>query len=152
MDLVNYGRWISTKFRSSQSEVFLRKGVLKIYSKFTGEHSFRSVTSFKLQTNFIESALRHGCSPKNLLQISKTAFPRNTSGQLLQKVFRNVARIEALGEGILIFRFKISFLTFFTRAVLKLKVLTFISGKNSLTFLIFSKYQIENYCCLNLEC
>ena len=152
MDLVNYGRWISTKFRSSQSEVFLRKGVLKIYSKFTGEHSFRSVISLKLQTNFIEIALRHGCSPKHLLHISKTAFPRNTSGQLLQKVFRNVARIEALGEGILIFRFKISFLTFFTRAVLKLKVLTFISGKNSLTFWIFSKYQIENYCCLNLEC
>ena len=33
------------KFRSSHSEVFLVKGVLKICSKFTGEHSCRSVIS-----------------------------------------------------------------------------------------------------------
>ena len=32
-------------FRSSRPEVFLEKGVLKIYSKFTEEHPCRSVVS-----------------------------------------------------------------------------------------------------------
>ena len=38
-------------FRSSRPEVFLAKGVLKICSKFTGEHPCRSVISIKLQSN-----------------------------------------------------------------------------------------------------
>ena len=37
-------------FRSSQPEVFLGKGVLKICSKFTGEHPCRSAISIKLQS------------------------------------------------------------------------------------------------------
>ena len=43
---------ISWKGRSSPPEVFLRKGVLKICSKFTGEHPYRCVISIKLQSNF----------------------------------------------------------------------------------------------------
>ena len=75
------------RFRSSRSEVFLGKAVLKICSKFTGEHPCRSAISIKLQkSNFIEIALRHGCSPVNFLHIFRTAFPRNTSGWLLLKI------------------------------------------------------------------
>ena len=37
----------------------------------------------KLQSNFIEIALRHGCSPVNLLHISRTSFYKNTHGGLL---------------------------------------------------------------------
>ena len=55
---------------SSHPEVFLGKGVLKIYNKFTGGHQCRS-------------AIRHGCSPVNLQHIFRTLFPRNTSGWLL---------------------------------------------------------------------
>ena len=40
-------------FRSSHQEVFLEKGVLKVCSKFTGEHTCRSAISIKLQRNFI---------------------------------------------------------------------------------------------------
>ena len=40
------------KSRSSSSEVFLGKVVLKICSKFTGEHPCRSVISIKLLCNF----------------------------------------------------------------------------------------------------
>ena len=69
--------------RSSHLEVFLRKGVLKIFSKFTGEHPCRSVISIKLLCNFIEIALRRGCSPVNLLHISRIPFPKNTSKGLL---------------------------------------------------------------------
>ena len=61
----------------------LRKGVLKICSKFTGEHPCQSAISIKLQSNFIEITLRRGCSPVNLLYIFRTPFPKNTSGGLL---------------------------------------------------------------------
>ena len=63
-----------TSNRSSHPEVFLRKAVLKIHSKFTGEHT-------------IEITLRHGCSPVNLLHISRTPFSRNTSWWLLLYYF-----------------------------------------------------------------
>ena len=59
-------------FRSSHPEVFLGKGVLKIGNKFTGEHPCRSAISIKLQDNFIEITLRHGCSSVNLLYIFRT--------------------------------------------------------------------------------
>ena len=70
-------------FRSSHPELFLRKGVLKRCSKFTGEHLCQSVISIKMLCNFIEITLRHGCSPINLLHIFRTPFFRNTNGWLL---------------------------------------------------------------------
>ena len=69
--------------RSSRPEVFLRKGVLKICSKFTGEHPCRSVISTKLLSSFIKITLQHGCSPVNLLYIFRSPLPKNTSGGLL---------------------------------------------------------------------
>ena len=57
-------------YRSSRLEGFLGKGVLKICSKFTGEHQ-------------CQSAIWHGCSPVNLLHISRRPFSRSTSGWLL---------------------------------------------------------------------
>ena len=68
-------------FRSSHSEALLRKGVLKIFSKFTGEHPCQS--SIKFASNFIEIALWHGCSPVNLVHIFRTPFLKNTSERLL---------------------------------------------------------------------
>ena len=65
------------RFRSSHLEVFLEKVVLKICRKFTGEHPCRSAISIKLLCNFIEIALRHGCSPVNLLHIFTIAFPKH---------------------------------------------------------------------------
>ena len=70
-------------FRSSHSEVFLRKSVLKICAKFTGEHSCQSATSIKLQSKCIEVALRDGCFPLNLLHVFRIPFPKNTSEWLL---------------------------------------------------------------------
>ena len=61
--------------RSRHLEVFLRKGVLEICSKFTGEHPCQSSISIKL--------LRHECSPVNLLDIFRTPFQQNTPGRLL---------------------------------------------------------------------
>ena len=63
--------------------MFLGIGVPKICNKYTGEHPCQSSISIKLQSNFIEIALRHGCSPVNLLHIFRTSFPNKTSGGLL---------------------------------------------------------------------
>ena len=60
-----------------------RKRCAEKCSKFTGEHQCRSAISIKLQNNFIEITLRHGCSPVNLLHIFRTPFLKNTSGWLL---------------------------------------------------------------------
>ena len=70
------------EYRSSPPEVFLRKVVLNICSKSTGEHSWEIVISIKLLCNFIEFALRHGCSPVNLLHVFKTPFSQSASEQL----------------------------------------------------------------------
>ena len=72
--LKNSSRYI----RSSGPEVFLRKGVLKPCSKFTGEQPCLSVISIKFQRNFIEITLRHGCSLVIFLHIFRTPFRKNT--------------------------------------------------------------------------
>ena len=69
-----FGRVLNTSCGSIHLEVFLRKGILKICSKFTGEHPCRSAISIKLLCNFIEITLRHGCSPVSLLHIFKSTF------------------------------------------------------------------------------
>ena len=69
--------------RSSPLEVFLGKGVLRICSKFTGEHPCRSVISIILLYNFAKITLRHGCSPVNFLHISRTTFNKTTFEGLL---------------------------------------------------------------------
>ena len=85
-----YCKWIQCSWnsRSSHPEVSLGKGVLKIWSKFTGEDPCRSVISIKLQINFIEIIFRHACSRVNLqAAFFKTPFLKNTSGWLLWNLF-----------------------------------------------------------------
>ena len=84
---------------SSRPDVSLGKGVLKLYSKFTGEHSCQSAISINLQSNFTEIALRQECFPVNLLYIFRTPFPKNTSGWLLMgKSFRRVSQFAWLSQ------------------------------------------------------
>ena len=75
-----------SEYTEAATQRYSRKGVLKIRSKFTGEHPCRSVISIKLLCNFIEIALRHGCSPLNLQHIFRTPFCRNTCGWLLPNI------------------------------------------------------------------
>ena len=75
-----------TIFRNSQPEVSRGKGVLKICSKFTGEHPCRNAILIRLQSNFTEITLRHGFSPVNLLHIFRASFLKNTSERLLLNV------------------------------------------------------------------
>ena len=59
------------------------KGVLKICSKFTGEHPCESAISIMFLCSLTEIALQYGCSPVNLLHIFRTLFSKSTSGWLL---------------------------------------------------------------------
>ena len=71
--------------RSSNPEVFLGKGVLEIC------RHLQENTHVDVQNNFIEIALRNGCSPVNLPHISRTPFTKNASGRLLLNLQDNVA-------------------------------------------------------------
>ena len=53
---------VSLMHRRSYPLVLLRKAVMKICSKFTGEHPCRSVICEKVKS---EITLRHECSPVN---------------------------------------------------------------------------------------
>ena len=77
------GTCTSFIYRSSTPGVLLGNGVLKICSKFAGEHLCRSKISIELLRNFIEIALRDGCSPVNLVHIFRTPFLKNTYGRLI---------------------------------------------------------------------
>ena len=68
-------KWNVNTYRSNRSGVFLVKGILKIYSKFTGEHPCRSVISIKLTSAW--------SSPLTSLHIFRTLFSKNTSEWLL---------------------------------------------------------------------
>ena len=81
-----YDELVTWKYRSSHTGVFLENGVLKICSKFTGEHPCRSVFSINLQSNFIEITFRHACSPVNFLHIFTTIFTKCTSRWLLLNI------------------------------------------------------------------
>ena len=59
----------------------------QIYSR---EHPCRRWISIKLQSNFIEIILWHGCSPVNLLHIFRITFSKNTPGQLLLVIERTL--------------------------------------------------------------
>ena len=71
----------------------LSKGVLKIWSKFKGEHPRQSLSSIKLLWNFIEITLRHRWSPVNLLHIFRIPFTKITSGWLLLENVESVIDI-----------------------------------------------------------
>ena len=64
-----------TSYRSSHPEVFLGKGVLKICSKFTGDHPCRSAISIKF----------HGKSEK----MNKKSFCLTTSKKVIKKVVQS---------------------------------------------------------------
>ena len=89
-------RSVSLKNRSSCQEVFLGKVIFK-YAANLQENTHVEIAKPKLQSNFIEIALRHGWSPVNLLHIFRTTFPRNTcvaaSRKTLQHAIKSITII-----------------------------------------------------------
>ena len=89
-------RIVLKEIQKLPSRGVLTKGVLKISSRFTGEHRCLSAISIKLQSNFIEITLWHGSSPVNLLPISRIPFPKNTYGRLLLEMESKRLQVEAI--------------------------------------------------------
>ena len=83
--------------------MFLGKVVLKICTKFTGEHSCRSVISIKLLCSFIEIKLQHGCTPVNLLRILKQFYWNHTPAWVLLHIFRTIFLKNTSGRLLLVF-------------------------------------------------
>ena len=73
-----------TRLRSSPPEEFLGKDVLKICSKFTGEHLWRATTGNpRYTTNLREEHLLFICLPAKCTIIFRTTFSKIISLQLL---------------------------------------------------------------------
>ena len=70
----------------------LSGGVLwkKVFRKYAANWQENTNAKVWFQCNFIEIILRHGCSPINLLHITKTPFLKNTSEWLLMKGYDNL--------------------------------------------------------------
>ena len=64
--------------------MFLGKGVLKIFSKFTGEHPCQGAISKKVALQLYGSRTLAWCSAVNLLHIFRIPFPKNTTEGLLR--------------------------------------------------------------------
>ena len=67
--------------------MLLEKDILKICTKFTGEHPSQSAVLIKLQSNFTEITRRHGCSP--ILNITSTTLNYFV---ILKLNFRNILK------------------------------------------------------------
>ena len=78
------------KFRQQPFRDVLKKRCYENMQQIYKRTPMPKCVSTKLQSNFIEIILRHGCSPVNLLHVFRTTFPKNTSEGLLLKfqVFR----------------------------------------------------------------
>ena len=64
--------FLISSIRSSPPELFLGKGVLKICSKFTGQHPCRSAISIKLQSNLFLRTPLEGCSYSIVFRSSRS--------------------------------------------------------------------------------
>ena len=71
------------RIQKQPSRGVLRKRNSENMQQIYREHPCRSVISIKLQSNFNEITLRHGCSLVNLLHIFRVPFLKNISGRLL---------------------------------------------------------------------
>ena len=80
------------KFRQQPFRDVLKKRCYENMQQIYKRTPMPKCVSTKLQSNFIEIILRHGCSPVNLLHVFRTTFPKNTSEGLLLKfqVFRRL--------------------------------------------------------------
>ena len=72
-------------YKSSQPEVFFKKGVLRIFSQFTGEHPCKHVVSTSLRSHFCNGIVLY------IYYISEAErlFLENTSGELLLYIVLN---------------------------------------------------------------
>ena len=83
---------VLNQYRGSHRRCFMKKSVLRNFTKFTGKHLcqslfFNKVADLRPATVF-KKRLWHKCFPVNFVKFLRTPFLQNTSGRLLlSKVF-----------------------------------------------------------------
>ena len=75
-------KYCSKKIQKQPPRGVLRKRCFENVQQIYRRTPCQSTFSIKLLCNFIEIALRHGCSPVNVLHILRTPFNKNNSGRL----------------------------------------------------------------------
>ena len=78
--------FLSVKLQKQPSRGVLRRRCSENMHQIYRRTSMAQCVSIKLQSNFIEIALRHGHSPVNLLHIFRTPFSHNTSERLFLRM------------------------------------------------------------------
>ena len=84
---VNIFLFIDRSIQKQPRRSVLRKRCSKVMQQIYRRAPMPKRSFNEVASNFIEIALRHGCSPINLLHISGKPFPKNTSGVLLYILF-----------------------------------------------------------------
>ena len=74
-------------YRTSHQRYFVRKGVFRNFTKFTGKHLCQSLFFNKVAglrpPTLLKKRLWHRCFPMNFVKFLRTPFLQNTSGRLL---------------------------------------------------------------------
>ena len=82
-------KYCKTRSRSSHQRCSMKKGVLKNFTKFTGNHLCQSLFLNKVAglrpATLLKKKLWHRCFPVNFLKFLSAPFLQNTSGRLLLK-------------------------------------------------------------------
>ena len=74
-------------FRSSHQRCFIKKSVLRNFTKFAGKHLYQSLFFNKVAglrpATLLRKSLLYICFPVNFVKFLTTPFVQNTSGRLL---------------------------------------------------------------------
>ena len=77
----------SSRARSSRTEVFCKKGVIRNFAKFTGKHRCQSLCFNKVAVlrpaTLLKWRLWRWCFPVNLVKFLRAPFSQNTPRQVL---------------------------------------------------------------------
>ena len=110
-----------------------RKGIMKICTKFAGEHPCRNAISIKLQSNFIENGVGV------LLHIFRTLIPKNTSASVTQPYQHSHHIRRARAQALFLFYFVGCMVTKYTCVWQKFRLnKTTIVTKNEYTYSYYS--------------
>ena len=111
---------LSQNFKSSRSDGFYKKGVLRNFPKFTGKHPCQSLFFNKVACNFIKKeTLAQVFSCEFFSKFLRTPFSHNTFGRQLLCIAENIHQYNA----------KLSRVTFFVNVNIFLCLTVSISDK-----------------------
>ena len=89
-------------YRSSHQRCSIKKGVLRNFSKFTGQYLCQSLFFNKVAglrpATLLKKSLWHRCFPLNFVKFLRTPFLQNTSGRVLLQLLLLIKIFGALSN------------------------------------------------------